>query len=102
MSYPSYLPRFAHSNCTWRRAQAMKLVVMKFSPTSFHFNPFRYKYFSQLPVLKPLSPRSLLQCQIASSTPIHNHRQNNVLPEFGLLLIFLLNEISISWTLPHS
>jgi hypothetical protein len=27
-----------HSNCTWRRLQVMKLLIMQFSPTSRHFS----------------------------------------------------------------
>jgi hypothetical protein len=39
-------------NCTWRRLQVMKLLIMHFSPTTCHFIPLRSKYSPQHPVLK--------------------------------------------------
>jgi hypothetical protein len=36
MPCQSQPPWLDHSNYTWRRVQAMKLLIMKFSPTSCH------------------------------------------------------------------
>jgi hypothetical protein len=38
MSCASHPPSLDHSNYTWRRVQAMKLLIMQFSPVSCHFN----------------------------------------------------------------
>jgi hypothetical protein len=32
------------SNYTWRRVQVMKLLIMQFPPTSYHFIPLWSKY----------------------------------------------------------
>jgi hypothetical protein len=37
MAYPSHHPSFHHSNCIWRRVQVMRLLIVQFSPTSYHF-----------------------------------------------------------------
>jgi hypothetical protein len=37
MPCPSHPPWLDHSNCTWRRVQVMKFLIMQFSPTSCHF-----------------------------------------------------------------
>jgi hypothetical protein len=37
MPCPSHPPWLDHSNYTWRRVQAMKLLIMQFSPTNFKF-----------------------------------------------------------------
>jgi hypothetical protein len=37
MPSPSHPPWFHHSNYTWRRIQVMKLLIMQFSPTSYHY-----------------------------------------------------------------
>jgi hypothetical protein len=56
MPCPSYAYLFEHSPCIWRRVQVMKLLLMQFSPTSYHFIPIRSKFSPQHPVLKyPLS-----------------------------------------------
>jgi hypothetical protein len=33
----------SNSNYTWRTVQAMKLLIMQLSPTSYHFIPLRSK-----------------------------------------------------------
>jgi hypothetical protein len=43
---------FSFTNYTWRTVQVMKLLIMQFSPTSYHFIPVRFKYSPQRPVLK--------------------------------------------------
>jgi hypothetical protein len=45
-------PKVDHSNYAWRRVQVMKLLIMQFSPTSYHFIPLWSKYSPQHPVLK--------------------------------------------------
>jgi hypothetical protein len=40
-----------HSNYTWRRVQAMKRLIIQFSPTSYHFISLRSKYSPQYPGL---------------------------------------------------
>jgi hypothetical protein len=41
MPSPSHPPWLDHSNCTWRRVQVMKLLLMQFSRTSSHFISLR-------------------------------------------------------------
>jgi hypothetical protein len=36
MPCPSHPPWLDHSNYAWRRVQAMKLLIMQFSPASCH------------------------------------------------------------------
>jgi hypothetical protein len=54
MPCPSHPPWLDHSNYTWQRVQAMKLLIMQFFPTSYHFMLLRSKYSPQHPVLKHL------------------------------------------------
>jgi hypothetical protein len=49
---PSHPPWFDHTNYTWSRVQAMKLLIMQFPPTSCHFISLRSKHSPQYPVLK--------------------------------------------------
>jgi hypothetical protein len=42
----------SHSNYTWRRVQAMKLLILQFSPISYHFISLGIKYSPQHPLLK--------------------------------------------------
>jgi hypothetical protein len=49
--YPSISILLHHSNYTWRRAQGTKLLIMQFSPISWHFISLRSKYSPQRPVL---------------------------------------------------
>jgi hypothetical protein len=42
-------PWLHHSNYIWRKVQFMKLLIMQFSPTSYHFIPLRSKYSPQTP-----------------------------------------------------
>jgi hypothetical protein len=64
LSHPSW---FEHSNYTWRRVRAMKLLIMQFSPASSHFIPLQSKYF-----LNTLFSNTLPLCQRSSFTPIEN------------------------------
>jgi hypothetical protein len=41
MPCQSHTPWLDHSNCTWRRVQVMKLLIMQFSPASCHLIPLR-------------------------------------------------------------
>jgi hypothetical protein len=66
MPHQSHPPSLDNSNHTWRTIQVMKLLIMQFSPTSYHFIPLRSKYSPQHPVLK----------QRPSFITIQNHRQN--------------------------
>jgi hypothetical protein len=52
MPCPSHPPWLDNSNYTWRTVQVMKLPIMQFSLTSYHFIPLRSKYSPQHPVLK--------------------------------------------------
>jgi hypothetical protein len=47
----SYPPLLDHSNCIRRREQVMKLLIMQFSPTTYHFCHLWSKHFLQHPVL---------------------------------------------------
>jgi hypothetical protein len=52
MHCTSHPPWFYHSNYTWRTVQAMKLLIMQFSSTSYHFISLRSKYSPEHRVLK--------------------------------------------------
>jgi hypothetical protein len=41
---PYHRPWLDHSNYTWRTVRVMELLIMQFSPTSYHFIPLRSKY----------------------------------------------------------
>jgi hypothetical protein len=56
-SCPAHLLLDANSNYTWRRVKVMKLFILQFSPTSYHFIPFQSKYCPQHPV--PKHPQSM-------------------------------------------
>jgi hypothetical protein len=49
MPCPSYPPWLDNSNYTWRTVQFMKLLIMQFSPTPYHFIPLRSTYSPQYP-----------------------------------------------------
>jgi hypothetical protein len=51
ISCPSHRP-WLDFNYTWWRVQVMTLLVMQFSPNSYHLLLLRSKYSSQHPVLK--------------------------------------------------
>jgi hypothetical protein len=81
MPYPSHNPWLDHSNNIWLRVSVIKLLIMKFSPTSCHFIPLRSKCSSQQPFLKHPQSMFLPYCQSPSFTPIENHRtkhKNNI------------------------
>jgi hypothetical protein len=56
MPYPSHPPWLENSNYTWQRVQAMKLLIMQFSPTSRHFISLQSKYSPQHSVLEHHQP----------------------------------------------
>jgi hypothetical protein len=60
MPCSSHPPWLDHSNCTWRRVQVMKLLIMQFSPILHHFISLRCKYSPQHPALK--HPQSMYVC----------------------------------------
>jgi hypothetical protein len=51
MTLPSHPPRFYHPNNIRWRIEAMKIIIMQFSPRSVSL-PFRSKYPLQHPVVK--------------------------------------------------
>jgi hypothetical protein len=55
MPCPPHPPWLDHSNYTWRRVQAMKLLIMQFSPTSCHLISLRSRYSQHLVVKHPQS-----------------------------------------------
>jgi hypothetical protein len=52
MPCPNHHPWPYVSNYTWWRVQVMKLLIMQFSPSSYHFIAIRAKHSPQHPVLK--------------------------------------------------
>jgi hypothetical protein len=44
---PSHSPWSDHSSYIWRGVQIMKLLIVKFSPVSRYFIPFKSKYYRQ-------------------------------------------------------
>jgi hypothetical protein len=74
MPYPSDPPWLGHSNYTWRRVRAMKLLVMQLSPPSRHSIPLRSKYSPQHPVLKHPQSLYLPKWQRPSLKPTRNKR----------------------------
>jgi hypothetical protein len=75
MPRPSHPSRLDHSKYTWRRVQVTKLLIMQFSPVSYHFIPLLSKY-TQHPVLKHPQSMFVPLCRRRSFTPIQNHSQN--------------------------
>jgi hypothetical protein len=68
-SHPHWLD---HSNYTWRTVQVMKLLIMQFSPTSYHFIPLWSKYSPQHPALKhPQPTQSMMQAFWFAGPTIH-------------------------------
>jgi hypothetical protein len=47
MPRPSHPPWLDNSNYTWRTIHVMKLLIMQFSPASYHFIALRSKYSLQ-------------------------------------------------------
>jgi hypothetical protein len=62
MSHPHHPPWFNHHNNIQWRIQAMKLIIMQFSPQSV-FLPFRSKYLPQHSILKNPQSMFLLQSE---------------------------------------
>jgi hypothetical protein len=52
MPCPSHPPCLDHPNNTGQRVQTMQLLIMQFSPTSYHFIPRKSKYSPKHPVFK--------------------------------------------------
>jgi hypothetical protein len=52
MPCPSHPPWLDHTNYAWRRVKVMKLLIMKFSPSSCHYISLWPKYSPLHPVLK--------------------------------------------------
>jgi hypothetical protein len=69
----SHPPLLDNSNYTLWRVQVMKLLIMQFSQTSYHFISLQSKYSPQHPDLKCFQSLFLPQCQRQSNTPIQNY-----------------------------
>jgi hypothetical protein len=52
---PSNPPSLDLSNYVWRGVKVMKLLIIQFSPTSYHFSLLQSRYSPQHPVLKTSS-----------------------------------------------
>jgi hypothetical protein len=61
-----------HSNYTWWRIQVMKLLIIKFSPTSCHLIPLRSKYSSAPCSQTP----SVCVPPLTSDTKVHAHTES--------------------------
>jgi hypothetical protein len=72
MPSPSHPPLFDNFNYIWRILQVVKLLIIQFSPTSYHIIPLQSKYSSQHPLLIHLQSMFFPQCQTPSFTTIHN------------------------------
>jgi hypothetical protein len=73
MPRPSHPPSLDHSNYMWWKVPIIKLLIIQFSPTAYHFIPLRSKYSPQHPLLKYIQSISFPWCQTPSSTPIQNY-----------------------------
>jgi hypothetical protein len=67
--YPCWLHHF---NYTWQRVQVMKLLIMQFCPTSYHFIRLWSKYSPQHPVLR--HPQSMF-LPLMSETMFYTHTE---------------------------
>jgi hypothetical protein len=72
MPWPSHPPLLDHSNYTWWTIQVMKLLVMQFSPASYHFIPLWSKYSPENPVPRYLQSMFL---SLMSETKFHTHTE---------------------------
>jgi hypothetical protein len=75
MSRPPHPPWFNHHNSIRWRIQAVKLIIMQFSPRSV-FLSFRSKYLPQQSVLKNPQSMFLPQSDRPSFAPIQHNWQN--------------------------
>jgi hypothetical protein len=55
----------------------MKLLIMQFSPTFYHFIPLWSIYYPQHHILKYPQTIYFPQCRRPSFTPMQNYKQNN-------------------------
>jgi hypothetical protein len=61
---------FYNFQCIWRRLQVTGLLIMKLSPTSYYFIPFRSRYSPRHPFLKT----SVFFGFLISETKFHTHQ----------------------------
>jgi hypothetical protein len=64
MPCSSHTPRLGHSNYTWRGVQVMKIFIMQFPPTSFHFIPTRREVCKTKTAGMENAQSSVLRCAI--------------------------------------
>jgi hypothetical protein len=81
-SHACYMPCTSHppwhddSNYAWGGAQFVKLLIMQFSPASYHFILLRPKYSPQRLFSNILKSILFPWWETPCLTPIQNHRQN--------------------------
>jgi hypothetical protein len=83
MSRPPHPPWFNHPNNIRWRIQAVKFIIMQFSPWTI-FLPFRSKYLPQHSVLKNPQSTFIPQSERPSFAPVQHNRQNCSFVYFNL------------------
>jgi hypothetical protein len=88
MPRPSHPPWLDNSNYTWRKFQVMKLLIMQFSPASYHFIPLRSKYSLQHMFSNTISLYSSLNIRDQIS---HPYRTTDKIIVFHILIFMFLD-----------
>jgi hypothetical protein len=97
MSRPPHPPSFNHPNSIRWRIQAVKYIIMQFSPWSV-FLTFRSKYPPQHSALKNLQPMFISQSERPSFAPIQYNWKNYSFLYFNLQYFYMRREDKRFWT----
>jgi hypothetical protein len=77
MPVPSNPPWYNHPNNIYWRVQIMKLLIMQFSLTTWHFLPLKSKHFLRTHFSDTPNLCSTLELDV-SETNFHNHIMKNL------------------------